>query len=138
MIETMAYAGRVPWHGLGVEVENNLNPQEMLDAANLNWSVEKQDLVTSAGIQVPGKKALVRTSDNLLLDVIGTDWNPVQNTEAFEFFNDFVSNGDMEMHTAGSLDDGRMVWALAKVNDGFELFNGDTVESYLLFSNPHQ
>ena len=138
MVETMAYAGKVPWHGLGVPVESCLSPGEMLGAANLNWTVEKQDLVTSTGIEIPNKKALVRTSDNTLLDVIGTDWNPVQNTEAFEFFNDFVSNGDMEMHTAGSLDDGRMVWALAKVNDGFELFNGDTVESYLLFSNPHQ
>jgi len=138
MVETMAYAGNVPWHGLGVPVENNLSPQEMLDAANLNWKVEKQDLVTSTGIPVKGKSGLVRTSDNSLLDIIGTDWNPVQNIEAFEFFQDFVSNGDMEMHTAGSLDNGKMVWALAKVNDGFELFNGDTVESYLLFSNPHQ
>lgn len=144
MIETMAYAGKVPWHGLGVKVENNLNPQEMLDAANLNWTVEKQDLIarhpSNAKLDqvIKGKKALVRSSDNLLLDVIGSDWNPVQNTEAFEFFNDFVSNGDMEMHTAGSIDNGRIVWALAKVSDGFELFNGDAVESYLLFSNPHQ
>ena len=44
--------------------------------------------------------------------------------------------GDMEMHTAGSLQDGQIVWALAKVKDSFELFKGDTVESYLLFSNP--
>ena len=44
----------------------------------------------------------------------------------------------MEMHTAGSLQDGQIVWALAKVKDSFELFKGDTVESYLLFSNPHK
>ena len=44
----------------------------------------------------------------------------------------------MQMHTAGSLQDGKMVWALAKVDDDFELFNGDKIESYLLFSNPHQ
>ena len=44
----------------------------------------------------------------------------------------------MEMHTAGSLKDGQMVWALAKVKSDFELFGGDRVESYLLFSNPHQ
>ena len=44
----------------------------------------------------------------------------------------------MEMHTAGSLKDGQMVWALAKVSESFDLFGGDTVESYLLFSNPHQ
>ena len=44
----------------------------------------------------------------------------------------------MEMHTAGSLRDGQLVWALAKVKESFELFNGDTVESYLLFTNPHK
>jgi phage/plasmid-like protein (TIGR03299 family) len=36
------------------------------------------------------------------------------------------------------LKDGQMVWALAKVKDSFDLFGGDQVESYLLFSNPHQ
>jgi phage/plasmid-like protein (TIGR03299 family) len=44
----------------------------------------------------------------------------------------------MEMHTAGSLKGGQMVWALAKVSESFDLFGGDEVESYLLFSNPHQ
>jgi len=42
------------------------------------------------------------------------------------------------MHTAGSLRDGQMVWALAKVKDSFEVFGGDKIDSYLLFSNPHQ
>jgi phage/plasmid-like protein (TIGR03299 family) len=69
---------------------------------------------------------------------VSDDWNVLQNHEAFEFFHDFVANGDMEMHTAGSLRDGQLVWALAKVNDGFELFKGDQVDSYLLFSNPHR
>ena len=29
----MAYAGEVPWHGLGVKVDNNMSPEEMLIAA---------------------------------------------------------------------------------------------------------
>ena len=44
----------------------------------------------------------------------------------------------MKMHTAGSLQDGKIVWALAKLDDEFKLFGGDRVESYLLFSNPHK
>ncbi|NDG29023.1 DUF932 domain-containing protein, partial [bacterium] len=39
---------------------------------------------------------------------------------------------------AGSLRDGQIVWALAKVKDSFELFKGDRVDSYLLFTNPHK
>jgi phage/plasmid-like protein (TIGR03299 family) len=46
--------------------------------------------------------------------------------------------GDMEMHTAGSLKDGQMVWALAKTKESFELFNGDQTDNYFLFTNPHQ
>jgi phage/plasmid-like protein (TIGR03299 family) len=44
----------------------------------------------------------------------------------------------MEMHTAGSLKGGQIVWALAKVKDSFELFGGDRVESYLHFTNFHK
>ena len=29
-VETMAYAGEVPWHGLGVEVSNDLTPLQMM------------------------------------------------------------------------------------------------------------
>jgi phage/plasmid-like protein (TIGR03299 family) len=62
----------------------------------------------------------------------------MQNIDAFQFFDDFVSAGDMQMHTAGSLRDGKIVWALAKVDESFELFGGkDQVDSYLLFTNPH-
>ena len=44
----------------------------------------------------------------------------------------------MTMHTAGSLFDGKRVWALAKIASDFELFSGDKVEGFLLFSNPHK
>jgi hypothetical protein len=134
------YVGETPWHGLGTQVPHDLTPVQMLEAAGLDWSVEKYP----ATVEINGKRiqtghqALVRSSDSKILDVITDDWNPCQNLEAFEFFNDFIGAGDMEMHTAGSLKGGKVVWALAKVNDSFELFDGDRVESYLLFTNPHQ
>ena len=141
MVETMAYAGEVPWHGLGVEVNPNLSPKEMMKEANVDWTVEKRPLYYN-GLDkkevIPGKEALIRTSDGQLLDVVGTNWKPLQNEDAFNFFNDFVNAGDMEMHTAGSLDNGRRVWALAKVKDSFEVFKNDQVDQYLLFSNPHK
>jgi phage/plasmid-like protein (TIGR03299 family) len=140
MVETMAYAGALPWHGLGKEVPADLTPAQMLKAAGLNWSVEKiEAYATIAGKQVRvGHSALVRKSDDKVLDVVSDDWHPVQNIEAFEFFNEFVEAGDMEMNTAGSLRGGQVVWGLAKVKESFELFKGDVVESYLLFSNFHR
>ena len=74
----------------------------------------------------------------MLFRSVSDDWNPVQNAEAFDFFNEFVAAGDMEMHTAGSLKDGQIVWGLAKVKESFELFKGDRIDSYLLFSNFHK
>ena len=146
MIETrdgkvsMAWAGETPWHGLGTEVPNDLTPTQMLKAAGLDWKVTPVPAFAEiGGKQVSvGHSALVRDVDNKILDVITDDWIPNQNESAFEFFNDFVAAGEMEMHTAGSLKDGQLVWALAKVKEGFELFNGDSVESYLLFTNPHK
>lgn len=142
----MAYraSAGVPWHGLGVAVSDDMTPEQMMQAAGLDWTVSKQD--TFIEWKVDGKKtkvktgqqALVRDSDGKIFDTVGAGWNPVQNKEAFDFFTDFVAKGDMMMDTAGSLKEGRLVWALASINKGFSLFGGDEVNGYLLFSNPHQ
>ena len=118
----MAYVGELPWHGLGTKVPADLTPDQFMVTAGLDWEVKKEKLVTPQGAIVKNKEALVRTSDNTVLDVVGTGWNPVQNSEAFEFFHDYVMAGDMEMHTAGSLKNGQLVWALAKTKESFELF----------------
>lgn len=140
LVETMAYAGETPWHGLGIPVHNDLTPDQMLVKAGLDWTVNKiPSFIDINGEKIQtGQQALVRSSDNSILSMVSDDWNPVQNHEAFEFFNDFVMEGNMEMNTAGSLKQGKNVWALAKVKDSFEILGGDKVESYLLFSNPHE
>ena len=137
-VAQMAYAGEVPWHGLGTKVAADLSPQQIMQQAGLDWTVEKETMTTASGAEIEGKKALVRSADNKVLDVVGDNWNPVQNSEAFEFFSEYCLAGDMEMHTAGSLKGGQMVWALAKVKESFDILGGDQVDSYLLFSNPHK
>ena len=139
-VAQMAYAGDTPWHRLGTKVPADLTPDQMLEAAGLNWTVRKVPayaMINGRNVSV-GHSALVRDLDDKVLDIVTSDWNPVQNAEAFEFFNEFVAAGDMEMHTAGSLKDGQIVWGLAKVKESFELFKGDRVESFLLFSNFHK
>tara|TARA_R100000008_G_scaffold49002_1_gene29203 strand:+ start:1086 stop:2033 length:948 start_codon:yes stop_codon:yes gene_type:complete len=141
-VETMAYAGELPWHGLGVPVSNDMSAYEMMEAAQLNWTVKKQPMYfmpnEDKGILVEDKMLLIREEDNKQLDVVGRAWHPVQNQEAFDFFYDWVEEGNMEMHTAGSLKDGKLVWVLAKINETFEVLRNDIVEGYLLFTNPHQ
>ena len=141
-VAQMAYreSNGLPWHGLGTPVSDDMTPQQMMEVAGLNWSVDKvPTFIDLNGQKIEtGQEALVRSTDGKILTQVGKGWNPVQNAEAFDFFTDFVSAGDMIMDTAGSLKEGQIVWAMADVRDGFSLFNGDEVRGYLLFSNPHQ
>lgn len=145
-VETMAYEGDLPWHGLGKKVRPDLTPQEMLKKAGLDWEVTKTPNITVSPdgeiVPIKDKPYLMRTSDNTVLSQVSPDWNIVQNHEAFDFFYEYVEAGKMQMHTAGSLYKGRMVWALARLTDaGFGSFcpvPGDHVEPYLLFTNPHE
>ena len=135
----MAYAGELPWHGLGTKVSNDLSPQQMMEKAGVDWKVhEVESFVEFNGEKMKtGQKSLIRETDGKILTNVGKDWHPCQNETAFEFFNEYCLSGDMEMHTAGSLREGQYVWALAKVKESFDLFGGDQVDSYMLFSNPH-
>jgi phage/plasmid-like protein (TIGR03299 family) len=145
-VETMAYAGEVPWHGLGVPVEDTMTPEEMLEAAGLNWTVSKRPAYTIAQptwsenaslLNAEGHHFIVRDSDNSVLSACGEDYVPFQNADTFKFFKKFVSKGEMKMETAGSLKDGQDIWGLAKLESNFELPGGDRVEGYLLIDSPH-
>ena len=141
-VETMAYAGQVPWHGLGKRVLPDLTPEQMLIEASLDWEVVKTPLYyeydEGEDLEVPDRFALIRKNDGAYMDTVGKNWKPLQNHEAFEFFHDFVMQGGMEMHTAGSLQKGKIVWALAKIKDSYSVVEGDEMEQYLLFVNPHK
>ena len=139
MVETMAYAGEVPWHGLGVKVNDDLTVDEMIEAAGLNWTVSKQPTFYRIGDKeiATGKFALIRDTDKKFLSNVSDGWEPCQNRDAFSIFEEFVERNELEMHTAGSLKDGQVTWGLAKMKDQFALFNDDVTEQYLLLVNPH-
>ena len=148
-VESLAYTGKAPWHGLGTPVPGHVSPRRMQRVAKLDWEVEKRPLFyrtrkrsgeSESEKQLSDQYALVRRSDGQLLDIVKANWEPVQNREAFEFFHDFVRAGDMTMETAGSLANGKWVFALARAKAAFSLSRAgrDVVESYVLFTNPHQ
>jgi phage/plasmid-like protein (TIGR03299 family) len=141
-VETMAYAGETPWHGLGVKVPGDLTPAQMLEAAKLDWEVELvPNYATYKKKKVAtGTSSLFRSSDSRLLSArCSDDWKPVQNQVVAEFFNDFCAAGDMTIETAGSLAQGEIVWMLAKMKESFDLFKGkDQIDAYCLLSNFHR
>lgn len=152
-IETMAYAGEVPWHGLGKEVHNNLTPEEMLVEAQLDWTVSRRPVYYADKPDVwdlndPRSEAkmvrdeknfvVVRDSDNKVFSTCTESFNPFQNSDVMSFFKKFTEAGSMEMHTAGSLNGGEKIWGLAKIQKGFKLAGGDDIEGYLLMANSHK
>ena len=52
----------------------------------------------------------------LFLGVVGPRYVPLQNKDAFEWFQPFVDAGECSLHTGGSLSGGQKVWALAQLN----------------------
>ena len=147
-VEHMVYHGQLPWHGIGTEIPDDLTPEQILIAAKLDWSVSKRPMFYSAaekgGLDAVSRKtvnehfALVRDSDHHLLDVVGARYNPTQTKDAFEFFDAFVKECRLKMHTAGSLCHGQYVWALAKTEQSFKVTANDPLDSYILLMSPHK
>jgi phage/plasmid-like protein (TIGR03299 family) len=144
-VETMAYAGATPWHGLGVKVDAGMTPQQMMVAAGLDWTVKKvplQNVIVGENGEVqtntiPNQFSLIRETDNTHLSIVGRNYIPIQNDEVLDFFTKFVEAGHMKMDTAGSLRNGQKIWALASIEESFTLAGGDRVKGYLLLSQPH-
>jgi phage/plasmid-like protein (TIGR03299 family) len=139
-VETMAFFGQVPWHGLGTALQE----EELYDwptacaRAGLDWEAELVPLVTAdTGAEVP-HRAVRRTSDGRVLGVVGPRYAVLQNRDAFQWFEPFLAAREAALHTAGSLRNGSRVWVLAKLNrDPLVIAPGDDVDKYLLLSHAH-
>ena len=135
-VESMFYAGRkAPWHGLGICVEEALNSEEALEESGLDWTVIQRPIMTSTYDHIPGYKANIRDTDDKVLGVVTDRYKVVQNYEAFAFTDDLLGEG-VRYETAGSLNDGRRIWLLAKLPDKY-IIEGEQVDPYIVFSNTH-
>ena len=134
-VETMFYTREKPWHGLGVKVAGALSSKEALKASGLDWQVEQKDIYTDSGIAIPGYKANVRNSDNKVLGIVSDRYKVVQNEEAFAFTDKLLGEG-VRYETAGSLNEGRKVWVLARMPREYIML-GDRISPYMVFSNTH-
>lgn len=134
-VETMFYTRQTPWHGLGTKVEQAPSSEDALIFAGLDWKVRKQSLVTEEGIPLNGYKANVRDVDYKVLGVVTDRYKVVQNTEAFAFTDALLGEG-VRYETAGSLQDGKRVWLLARLPQEY-IITGERISPYLVFLNSH-
>lgn len=135
----MFYRGDVPWHKLGTMIgeDEQLTAHDAMVAAGLDWKVNTQGLYLKDGTEAPSK-AVVREDTGAILGVVSKNYQPLQNSQAFDFFNPFLESGQVEFETAGSLNDGKRIWALAKIKrDPLEIAPNDIIDQYILLSNGH-
>ena len=71
------------------------------------------------------------------LGVVGPTYRPLQNTEAFDFFDPIIGQEQALFETAGSLGNGERVWVLAKAPGEIRVAGDDCCSKYLLLSNSH-
>ena len=143
LVESMMYVGKEPWHGLGKKIPEGkrLNIHEAIIASGLDWEVELRHIYAENGpmmIGIPNQYAVCRQKDNSVLGIVGPDYVPLQNKDAFEWFQPFLDTGSVTLETAGSLKGGSMVWVLARIS-GADLKVGDKdgIAHYVLLSNSH-
>jgi len=147
--DNMFSVRETPWHGLGVILPEAPSIDEALKISNLDWQVRglplyaqqpgKKGAVVRSKIAIPTHQAIQREDTEEIFTVVSSRYEILQNTEAFEVFRPLVEDGQIELETAGSLQNGRKVWILAKVSGvrDAEVMEGDVIKPYVLLSNSH-
>jgi phage/plasmid-like protein (TIGR03299 family) len=141
----MMYFDEEPWHGLGTQLKKPATAEEAITAASLAWEVAKKPLYMAdrdQWRQVRDRFAVVPVhrwgqQDCPVFGIVGRDYTPLQNWEAFAFFDDIVGKGAAIYHTAGALGEGERVWILAKLPGSITVAGNDITDKYLLLSNSH-
>ncbi|CAJ4542892.1 phage/plasmid-like TIGR03299 family protein [Burkholderia pseudomallei] len=141
LVQSMAWTGQQPWHGLG----NKLAPKQPLEtwakAAGMDWSIEEAEVRFVAGNKnlgsihaFPEQKVLYRSDSKAPLSVVSARYQVVQPAEILEFYRDLTEHSGFELETAGVLKDGKKLWALARTGQSVTLKGKDTVNGYVLLA----
>jgi phage/plasmid-like protein (TIGR03299 family) len=132
----IAYTGETPWHKYGTQFKKGFTSEEALEAAGLDYEVELQELSTP-NVVCESHKAIVRTDTQDVLGVVGNNYEPLQNKDAFRFFDALVKDKTALYETAGALKGGRQIWLLAKIQGQIDIIKNDPINKYFLLTNSH-
>ena len=142
LVESMAYVGETPWHGLG----NELSPKQPIEVwakeAGMDWRIESSDVSYMANnekghnliLPFAEQKVLYRSDNFEPLSVVSQRYQEVQPEEILEFYRDLTEQSHFELETAGVLKGGRKLWALARTGQSATLKGNDVSNGYLLLA----
>lgn len=111
-----AWYGEKPWHLKGQESPTPMTPQEALDLSHTGFPLEQKEIYIASpreidGIPIVGNKAkthkaIVRGDTGEIIGIVGSEYEPVDNTELMGIMDALVGEGHLELHTCGGLFDG--------------------------------
>lgn len=145
------FSARTPgWHRLGITTPDALTAEDAIKTAQLDWTVYKTEDPISAPVMTDEGITLVthesrfltyrkhpKTGEYDALGVVGSQYEPIQNADAFAFLNTLTDEAGAVFETAGSLNRGRKVFMSMKMPDSMMIGGQDKVDLYLLAWNTH-
>jgi hypothetical protein len=100
------------WHRLGKVLENPPTTERAIVEAGLNWTVLEEPIyrIEKEGlVEISTHKSLIRNRDRQLLGVVSNAYHPLQNSEAFKWFDFLLHEGEVTLEAAGSLKRGKRI-----------------------------
>ena len=135
---TVKYFGNRPWFEHGVKIEGALTSEDAIKAGGLDWSVEKEQIqLVKSGKVIKDNFSIVRQDTGESLGIVGNKYKPMQNKDAFRFFDAVVGEKAAMYERTGISGEGSKVWILAKLPSAIEVAGYDTVQPYIMLSNTH-
>ena len=134
---SMAYVGEAPWHGLGQVLTEGASHEVWTQEAGLNFLVERAAVQYQTATKIvshESREVLFRDDTLDALGIVSKGYKIVQPKEVIDFFSDLADKGGFQLETAGALKGGQIVWALAKVAEGFKIGGKDAVNPYVLMT----
>lgn len=134
--------GEPAWHRLGTVIDAAATSRQAIQLAGLDWTVEQWpveavDPQTGANRPAQRHRANVRTDTHAVLGIVGQQYTPFQNVEAFDFMDAIVGDKLAMFQTAGALKEGRTVWMLARIPREYRAGPEDLIKPYVLLVNSH-
>jgi phage/plasmid-like protein (TIGR03299 family) len=126
-VEFFAGENTPAWHKLGTVIAGLATWEEAVEHAKLGWEVESRPIYIIGNdgnpLEINGKTAIVRGDNQYVLSVMTDRYKVLQNRECFAMWNAITApeaGGDAMAvwDTAGSLDEGRKVFAQCKLTGG--------------------
>ncbi|MCG9494231.1 DUF932 domain-containing protein [Acinetobacter pittii] len=141
-VETMAFVGQTPWHGLGNQLPQNQPIEVWAQQAGMDWRIESSNVSYMAknergqNILMPyeEQRVLYRSDTHAPLSVVSQRYQEVQPKEILEFYRDLTEQSGFELETAGVLKGGRKFWALARTGQSAALKGRDVSNGYILLA----